>query len=260
MYSYKGIDIANAITDNTGSTIPGYNLIGTATNHTGLRPLPFGITYQGTPLSNYCTARNAKYNSSGDVPIPSGCKIISFVGMSGGGGGGGKGGDGKAGSGGKSATGVGGTGGSGSPGTYMYGLVPVPSNANYLSVGIGNGGNAGANGNNASNNTSVLGTTNANGKGGSPGNAGNYTALTFPNIISYYTSNAPGGNGGGSGSATYKQGTTDSNSGGNGNTGGYGGDTNYNTSLNYPGLGNGYPGGPGGPGGPGSLQIIWLYD
>jgi hypothetical protein len=266
-FSYKGIDIYK-ITDNKGNKVPGYNFIGTATktDSTGLRPLPFGLTYQGTPVSNYCSAPKTDIltAASGNVTIPTGCKSIAFYGIGGGGGGGGGGGNANVKVvGGRGNNRSGGAGGSGVTAGYISAYQIPTAGESSISYTIGRGGNAGNNGGNSARSVPAGKSMNAKGGDGGAGNEGGETIITM-GASKYKTNKAPGGNGGNGANVNYK-GTAfrDETNGGNGNTP----DPNttpstaYNANVNFPpliGYGNG--GGGGGNGSNGAIQIIWLYD
>jgi hypothetical protein len=264
-FSYKGINIYT-ITDNKGSKVPGYNFIGTNTSSTGLRPLPFGLTYQGTPVSNYCTAAQTNvYIASTTVNIPTSCKSFAFYGTGGGGGGGGNGGNANVTIvGGNSNNRSGGAGAAGVKAGYVYGYQLSTQGLSSLDISIGTGGNGGNSGRNSQRSTNAGIKVNASGGDGSGGKSGNATSIKIGNIV-YDTNTAPGGNAGLGANVTYDgENFNDENNGANGNT-----PTpnpqpskSYGNSANFPALGNYGTGGSGGggDGAGGALQIIWLYD
>jgi len=269
-FSYKGINIYQ-ITDNKGSKVPGYNFIGTNTSDTGLRPLPFGLTYQGTPLSNYCTAQTTLYTNTAlqTVPIPSGSKSFAFYGIGGGGGPGGKGGN---------ALfydmdvvnevayfteGPGGSGGTGVKGGYISGYQISNEGQTSLKIIIGTGGNQGADGatNVIDKRFTVGGPDTTIGGSGNSGNAGNSTSIKIFNTT-YSTSQADGGNGGNGGTVkanSYSPPTFSKIPGEGGNTPSPNPSPAKinNVNVNFP---TSIDGGYGNPGVQGALQIIWLYN
>jgi len=265
-FSYKGIDIMT-ITDNKGSKVPGYNFNGTITNSTGFRPLPFGLTYQGTDVSNYCTASQSNVyttNTTTTVNIPTACKSFAFYGVGGGGGGGGSGGNANVNITAGDANNR--SGGAGAPGVkagYLYGYQLSNQGLSSLTISIGNGGAGGNKGGDQQNNTLAGKSSNANGGDGNAGNTGNETSIKIGNTV-YTTNTAPGGKQGTGANVTYN-GTSfkEQNNGANGYTPGPNPQTSniYGNSENFPGLGDyGAGGGVGGSGTNGALQIIWLYD
>jgi hypothetical protein len=274
-FSYKGIDIYT-ITKNEGDkTVPGYNFFGVNTDDDGLRPLPFGLNYQGTSLTEYCSATTTNLytdNETSTINIPDGCKYFAFYGIGGGGGGGG---------GGQNATvkvvagkdrkGNGAAGGAGVTAGYMSGYQISTDGQTTMQIVIGEGGNGG---HSSSGNSSV--TTNAGksrstkGEDGRPGGEGKETSITI-GTNTYKTTKAPGGNGGQGGKATYNGTNFD-------DAAGVPGSTpvpttqpsiSYGNAAKFPHVepyGNGGPGGGGGGGhdgkggSGGALQIIWLYE
>jgi hypothetical protein len=262
-FSYKGIDIYT-ITDNKGVAVPGYSFKGTTNTETGLRPLPFNLTYQNTSVSNFCTAANTGIiTTSGTANIPTGCKHIAFYGRGGGGGGGGVGGnanvkiDGFNG-----VTDYAGSGGAGVTSGYMYGYQISTEGQSSISYIIGTGGNAGSIGTN--NQVTTPGGKGAETKGGDGGNGnqGNVTSIKIVDSV-YTTNNASGGNGGGGAKVNYSGTSFKSADGAPGSTPPPSTQPNntYNSSVTFPALnayGNGGPAGS--KGGDGALQIFWLYD
>jgi len=276
-FSYKGIDIYTITKNTEGTKVPGYNFIGTSTTSSGLRPLPFGLNYQGTSLTNYCSATTTNLytdNTTSTINIPDGCKYFAFYGRGGGGGGGG---------GGQNATvkvvagssrkADGGAGGAGVTAGYMYGYQISTDGQTTMKIVIGNGGGGGVS---STGNSAV--TTNAGisrstkGLDGGDGGDGNATSITI-GPIKYNTNTAPGGNGGQGGKANYNGISFNDSPGAKGNTPAPNPQPSESfgnaATANFPGLGlygkggggGGSGGGnPGGPGVDGALQIIWLYD
>jgi hypothetical protein len=265
-FSYKGIDIYKITNGSatTGTEVPFYSFKGTKTNYTGLRPLPFGLDYQGNSLTDYCSAYTKPIittNTTSTVDIPPDCKSFAFYGIAGGGGGGGNGGNANVNvNSGNPRNRAGGSGGSGTRGAHMSGYHIPNSGQNVISIEIGNGGTAGNSGGNAANNTSAGSGSNAKGGGGGAGNVGNETKLKIGNV-NYSTNTTPGGNGGNGAEVKYNGTKWSANNGNSGSTPEQSSSKTENNSVTFPnidGYGNG--GGAATSGSGGALQIIWLYD
>jgi hypothetical protein len=257
-FLYKGVSVTNSITTGVGSTVPGYNFLGTTTNTTGLRPVKFGYSYQGIDISNYCTARNDIYKSASsafNIPIPAGCKSIRASGIGGGGGTGGNGGYGQANNGAiksaNTAKGNGGAGGIGGFGTYLSTTANVVGQS-QISITLGAPGNIGKDGANNSG-TAKSGTLEQKGKDGDPGGSGTYTTIKIGNVTNSVGLPGYGGNGGigGTAKAVYSS-KTSSNKGADGTPGNA---TTQQSGGNFSKLN---PSGDTSTGG--AVQIVWLYD
>ena len=256
-FSYKGVDIYTITngSNTTGSTIPGYNLKGTKTNYTGLRPKDFGLSYGGKSIAEDCTASYTFFTQPQTYKIPSDCKSIRFAGL---GGGGGKGGDGGTATqyAGSTSSYPGGSGGVGGYGTLSTSQSPISvSGGDNISITIGSGGSKGNRGYDESCSNDRTKTTHpdwAMGGTGNPGGPGNSSTIIYQNETLL---NAGGGNGGGGG----KGGIVGAGAGKNKGPGKQGDQGNSKTA---PSAGNfGYQTNyGGGPGTDGYVQIIWLYD
>jgi hypothetical protein len=268
-FSYKGIDIytiTNGSAD-TGTPVPSYSFKGTKQpTHDGLKPLPFGLDYQGKSLRDYCTAYTEPIittNTTSTVDIPPDCKSFAFYGIAGGGGGGGGGGNANVNvNSGNPRNRQGGSGGSGTRGAYMSGYHIPNSGESKISIQIGTGGTAGNSGGNAQNNTSAGKGSNAKGGDGGAGNAGNETKLKIGTNPDFKTNATPGGSGGNGAEVKYNGTKWTANNGNSGSTPSQSAAVKENGSVNFPDdiniYGNG--GGGGGHGTGGALYIIWLYD
>ena len=270
-FSYKGVDIYKITNGSatTGTLVPGYSFKGTKTDYTGLRPLPFGLDYQGKSLADYCSAytqpiittQPTTTTTTSTVDIPPHCKSFAFYGIAGGGGGGGNGGNANVNvNSGPARNRSGGQGGSGTKGAHMYGYHISNSGQNVISIEIGKGGKAGGSGGNAQNNTSAGSGSNAKGGNGGPGAVGNETKLKIGNT-NYATNTAPGGNGGGGADVKYNGTKWSAKHGDSGSTPEQSSSKSENNSVTFPNIDNyGNGGGATGNGSDGAIQIIWLYD
>jgi hypothetical protein len=282
-FSYKGVDIYTITNGsaNTGNQVPGFFFKGIVQpNHSGLRPLHFGLNYQGISVSSYTSAKIITYTNPQTIPIPSPYKHFAFVGVSGGGGCGGNGGNANVNVNSRgNRNESGGSGASGSNASYMYGYKIPTDGEKTLLITIGSGGNKGTSGGNSQNNCNITQKSKASGGNGGPGNEGNATSIKI-GTSTYKTDKAPGGNGGNGASVNWNGGSFNSNGGSGGNTPGvasitYGESANFNQTITYT-----YPvwsfanrkaeppqtatcgtsGNQNANGVKGGVQIIWLYE
>lgn len=199
-YMYKGVPIS-ALVSGTGGTNPGYINFpphGPANSDLG-KPFPFLYSYQGTDISNYCSAVTVAYGAGASATIlPNNVnaavtyKHVSAFCVGGGGGGGGGGGRGY-GSGPKYNAGA--PGGKGGDGGYAA-IFNYPFNSGALLLNVGNQGSGGGGGSRAN----IVGTSGGDGKEGDPGNA---SKLQMMNDINAFliANGGKGGAGGGGGNA-----------------------------------------------------------
>lgn len=273
-YYYKNQDISSLLSG-TGGTTPGYiNFPNHGMPSTNIeKPLSLSYQYNGTDISNYCTAFTLQYNSSSsfnpgiDTPIM--FKHVSVVCVGGGGGGGGGGGRGA-----KALTGSYTNGGSGAPGGAggYASIFEYPFNSGNMTLTIGSGGYGGGGGGQAADASSKSG---GNGSNGGSGN-GTYLYMNSDGGSAFIVANGgTGGGGGGAGNANNNNPSSNAiGTDGNGiwaptytgysiPTPGY--TPNYFTGYSYGGSGG--SGGKssssangGTPGGNGYAQVWFLYE
>jgi hypothetical protein len=218
-YTYKGVNIDILVAGTTNTTLTGY--VGfpsyeSASSYSTERPLPFGITQQGTDVS---TKMNATYinfaaSTSGTYTIPTEYTHFRAILEGAGGGGGGSGGEGQP------SSKNGGAGKGGAIGEFVYASdIPINLGAT-ITYSVGTGGGLGKNGRPADDKNQD---GSAKGDDGGDGSAGNATYISFGS----YQIGAYGGGGGGGGN-----GGTQSSSGGTTNGPGNANvDTTYNTGV-----------------------------
>jgi hypothetical protein len=264
-FSYKEVNITGStsdptITDTTTSTYkaPGYNLLVSKTNYTGLRPLTFGYTYKSgntiTDMNTISTAKNTIYYSTQPVNIPTDCKSIRVSGIGGGGGTGGTGGkaEGKGNFSGNTGKGFGGEGGSGGYGQYKSTKLDINSATKQLTVTIGG---PGANGNKGKDYEFDTGGKQAGeAPAGNNGGQGGNTSIQIGNNASIIIGLPGNGGTGGKGGTAYVNAGSNTN-GTKGNVGTPGNETTQQSSGNFTPLAP-----QGNPGISGALQVVWLYD
>uniref|UniRef100_A0A6C0B7R7 Uncharacterized protein n=1 Tax=viral metagenome TaxID=1070528 RepID=A0A6C0B7R7_9ZZZZ len=187
-YTYKGVDIGNLTAGTTNTTLTNYGgfpSYDSATPYSTERPLPFGITQQGTDVSKKMNATFNEYKTVGPstYTVPSDYKHIRAVLLGGGGGGGGNGGCG--GGPGKDRT-PGGSGASGTNGGFTYVSDVLIDSGKSITCVVGDGGGLGSDG----------GAQNNQGQSGGDGGQGIESYISFTSGGVNCTVYAKGGDGG----------------------------------------------------------------